>query len=259
MPAHSPLSAGTYRQHSLLFILAALIALSGCAAHPTLMPSQIALLAPFEGTYRHVGYDALYAARLALRESDAVDIELLPVDDGGTLTSARDRAAALANNPMVSAAIVLGPNAAHPDVLLQFGDLPVITAGNWVERPNTSYSIVLSGQIQDSRDTEFFTPLNEGSVIRSSGRWPDPDFVRRYQDGQMFAPEPTPVATLVYDAVRLIVQALQAGRENADLLTAIENTTYIGYNGPIRFQDRNWLSAPIYDYTVQEGKIYPTQ
>jgi ABC-type branched-subunit amino acid transport system substrate-binding protein len=48
---------------------------------------KIGLVAPFEGRERAVGYDAVYAARLAVREvsasQDEYDVELVALDDSG--------------------------------------------------------------------------------------------------------------------------------------------------------------------------------
>ncbi|MCJ7548609.1 MAG: ABC transporter substrate-binding protein, partial [Anaerolineae bacterium] len=50
---------------------------------------KVGLVAPFEGSYRHVGYDAVYAARLAVREINAAggiagrQLELVAYDDRG--------------------------------------------------------------------------------------------------------------------------------------------------------------------------------
>ena len=51
----------------LLFAL--LMILSGCASVKPVV--KIGLVAPFEGRARAVGYDAIYAARLAVREANA--------------------------------------------------------------------------------------------------------------------------------------------------------------------------------------------
>ena len=53
---------------------------AGCTGQ-TEPPPVIALFAPFEGRYQEFGYDALYAARLALADQDSV-IDLVAYDDG---------------------------------------------------------------------------------------------------------------------------------------------------------------------------------
>src|SRR5690349_2126250 len=44
--------------------------LSGCAITPHELTPRIALLAPFEGRYREVGYNAYYAVRLAFVDAN---------------------------------------------------------------------------------------------------------------------------------------------------------------------------------------------
>lgn len=59
---------------------------------------KIGLVAPFEGPYRYVGYDAINAARLALQEVNTIggiagyNIELVAYDDQGTVAGAREAA-----------------------------------------------------------------------------------------------------------------------------------------------------------------------
>ena len=61
-----------------------ILIMCGCAIVKAPITTRVALLAPFEGRYREVGYNALYAARLAFADSSIMSIELLAVDDGGT-------------------------------------------------------------------------------------------------------------------------------------------------------------------------------
>lgn len=55
---------------------------------------KIGLVGPFEGPYRYAGYDAVYAARLALREANAsggvggYSVELVAFDDQGSIDGA---------------------------------------------------------------------------------------------------------------------------------------------------------------------------
>ncbi len=73
--------------HVSLFILAWL--LSSCAGLGSTKPVvKIGLVAPFEGLQRHLGYDVLYAVKLAVRERNAAGgvagymVELVALDDG---------------------------------------------------------------------------------------------------------------------------------------------------------------------------------
>ncbi len=100
-------------------VLAAVLLISGCRA-PTLqdlLPKpvpgiiKVGLVAPFEGSYRHVGYDAVYAARLAVREINAAggidgrQLELVAYDDRGDAALAAQIAANLIIDPDVVAVI----------------------------------------------------------------------------------------------------------------------------------------------------------
>jgi branched-chain amino acid transport system substrate-binding protein len=73
--------------HVLLFILGWLLV--SCAGLSITRPVvKIGLVAPFEGLHRHLGYDALYAVKLAVRECNAAGgvaghkVELVALDDG---------------------------------------------------------------------------------------------------------------------------------------------------------------------------------
>ena len=85
--------------------------LSVSACDSTAPVIKFGLVAPFEGRYRPVGYDAIYAARLAVRERNAAGgvggyrVELVAYDDGGDAQAAVERARQLALDPQVVAVI----------------------------------------------------------------------------------------------------------------------------------------------------------
>jgi ABC-type branched-subunit amino acid transport system substrate-binding protein len=86
--------------------------LTGCRFPGTVKPTiKIGLVAPFEGRYRYVGYDVIYAVRLALREANAAggvagySVELVAYDDGGESAMAAEQAHKLSIDPAVVAAI----------------------------------------------------------------------------------------------------------------------------------------------------------
>jgi branched-chain amino acid transport system substrate-binding protein len=73
--------------HVLLFILGCLI--SSCVGLGSTRPLvKIGLVAPFEGLYRQLGYDVLYAVKLAVQECNEAGgvsghkVELVALDDG---------------------------------------------------------------------------------------------------------------------------------------------------------------------------------
>jgi branched-chain amino acid transport system substrate-binding protein len=78
------------RTLGVLLILGWLI--SSCAGLGSTKPVvKIGLVAPFEGLHRHLGYDVLYAVKLAVRECNAAGgvggymVELVALDDGNDL------------------------------------------------------------------------------------------------------------------------------------------------------------------------------
>jgi hypothetical protein len=257
-----------------------MLALSACAVMRVETPVKIALLTSFEGRYREIGYNALYAAQLALSASNTSNITLLPVDDGGSITSATDRARALAKDPAVKLVLVLGIYATAPGVQQAAGSVPVLIAGHWNAKPVSENTFILTNP---GMDTEVTTPENfvitdaqalqppvTGSellslyqfpklrddlhsiMVVSASTLPDEDFRARYLVMNQFAPEPGLAATLVYDATRMSIQSIQTQ-------TPLSQMTYSGINGTISFdENRYWQDAPIHVYFYgRDRKLMP--
>ncbi len=90
--------------------VSATLLLAGCA--PVTRPSiKLGLVAPFEGRYREVGYEVIYAVRLAVREANAAggmagySVELVALDDSGDPAQAEVQARKLAADTQVVAGI----------------------------------------------------------------------------------------------------------------------------------------------------------
>jgi len=113
-----PNMANSRRQHGRqwsgvsgrLGLLIAVLTAAGClpVARPTV---TIGLVAPFEGRYRDVGYEVIYAVRLAVREANAAggvagyNVALMALDDAGDATQAAVQARKLSAAPEVVGAI----------------------------------------------------------------------------------------------------------------------------------------------------------
>lgn len=164
-----------------IIMLLCVVFISGCTTQAE--PPRIALVAPFEGRNRDLGYNALYAARLALTESGA-NVELFPIDDGGLPATAVDRIRALASDPLTQVVILLGENATSTDAQLALADLPAIIIGTTGE---TSARI----------------------FIHSSEIPPDADFTARYLASDQFAPTPNNLALPIYNAIKIAADAAQ--------------------------------------------------
>jgi ABC-type branched-subunit amino acid transport system substrate-binding protein len=89
-----------------LLLVAGSLLLAGClsVARPVV---KIGLVAPFEGRYRDVGYEVIYAVRLAVREANerggvaGHTVELMALDDSGDPAKAVEQAHKLATDPQV--------------------------------------------------------------------------------------------------------------------------------------------------------------
>lgn len=84
--------------------------LTSCQRSPQVV--KIGLMAPFEGASRDMGYDGIYAARLAVREfnaeHDQIKLALVALDDGGRPDIAQANAHALAADPAIAAVVGMG-------------------------------------------------------------------------------------------------------------------------------------------------------
>jgi ABC-type branched-subunit amino acid transport system substrate-binding protein len=253
--------------------IAIVFMLVGCAGNKPGKLGRVALLAPFEGRYREVGYNAYYAAKLAFHDYGGLDIELVAVDDGGTVVNAADRARALAGDPLVRAVIALGKSATNEKTQKSFSNLPVVIVGYWgaktaaptifmLSNPTIADSITLPESAQDITavaqinaaiiggdvlSLQQFPRLNQNPdtvTVVSSGNLPDTDFVTRYLEIAAFTPQPGVLATLTYDATLLTLQAVsEAG--NGSVAAMLATTDYAGLNGDIRFENGYWVDAPL--------------
>ncbi len=261
----------------MLFILA------GCGAGKDKGIQRIALLAPFEGRYSEIGYDAYYSVRLAIKEHGSDAIELLAIDDGGSSASAAERAKALSSDPLIKVAIVLGNNATQSDVQTAFGEMPVIIVGQWQAKPvSENVYMLASAQLESiltpfdhiitgTEAAEIQSPVVGGEIfaltqfpllsknlenvtIVSSASLPDADFRQRYLSSGQYVPEPGLLATLSYDAAAMALEALQSNNPSQ----SIAGNTYNGLNGSIHFVEGYWAEAPIHYYRYSaEGKLTP--
>ncbi|MDX1688643.1 MAG: ABC transporter substrate-binding protein [Candidatus Promineifilaceae bacterium] len=196
------------------FLLApAVILLSSCAGVEPVV--KIGLVAPFEGRHRSLGYDAVYAARLAIREVNAVGgvggvrVALVALDDGGNPELARQAAASLVVDPDVVAVVGHGlpgvTDAARP--LYGQGLLPLLPLG---QAP--------------------FSPVDPGSL-------PD-TFLDAYAVVTPFDEVAGSYAGPTYDALWLLLEALELAKmEGAitreSVAAALDGLQYDGVTGRV--------------------------
>lgn len=249
---------------SLEFICAATLlllalALTSCGAASPELPGKIALLAPFEGQHREIGYNALYAVRLAFSDAEPTKAQLLAVDDGGTPASAIARIKALNLDPAVEAIIALGPAATHPSAQLA-NDKALILIGNWgYDRADENSLYAANPKLASERQSGDLLMLAQARilsddpaslVIESSGSMPDAAFSERYLKSALYAPPPNLLATLTYDITRLALAALADGIPLSDM-------EYLGFNGLIRFEEGYWVDAPVSRFRYKGERLFP--
>lgn len=168
-------------------VLLCLFLLAGCSFPGSVKPTvKIGLSAPFEGLYRDLGYEALYGARLAVRERNAAGgvgqrflVELVALNDFNKADKAVEQARKMAVDPQILG--VLGGLSAETASL----------AGEY-ERLGLTYL------------TPNFDIIEEDAVITV-----DADFAGRYAE-QSGGAEPGPVAVWAYSTANHLMDAIDA-------------------------------------------------
>ncbi len=163
-----------------LVLLALVLASCSLAAGSTAPVVRIGLVAPFEGRHRGIGYDVIYAARLAVREANAgggiqgYRVELVALDDSGDPELAVRAARSLTIDPLVVAAM-----------------------GHWLDETTAAARPVYeAGGL----------PLIEMEQTATGTDEIRPGFSKDYQAVAPFGEEPGPLALEAYVACRALVE-----------------------------------------------------
>lgn len=249
------------------------IVLAGCAS-PSPSAKRAVLLAPFEGNLREIGYDMLYPIRLALTDAQAEDITLLSLDAGDSPAAAARKAAAFADDPTVLLALVAGAQAADPQVLTAFGDVPVIVIGDWNAVPSDRIFVLASADLHarlTSTETDIYTAAGLKDAtggetfglkafarlagdtakisVATSASPASADLQARLESSALFVPEAGLLATIAYDAGTLTAAVLSEATTREAVALGLQETRIEGLNGVISFgSDGYWANAPIYTY-----------
>lgn len=166
-----------------LMAVGALLLLASCSSVAPVV--KVGLVAPFEGRDRAVGYDAIYAARLAVRELNEAGgvggyrVALVALDDGGQMDLAQQTAASLAIDPGVVAVV-----------------------GHFLpETTGTSQSIYMEGGLATlAIGPEPFAPVDPVTL--------SPEFIAAYEAVTPFDEQAGPYAGPTYAAFQQIWAAL---------------------------------------------------
>lgn len=194
--------------------LALVLLAAGCASVDPVV--KIGLVAPFEGRQRAVGYDALYSARLAVREINAAGgvgghrVALVALDDRGDPALAAEAAASLGLDPGVVAVVghfLPGTTDAAAPLYAEDG-LALLPLG-----------------------APPFGPVDPAGL--------PPKFLAAYADVTPFDETAGPFAGPTYDAFGLLRLALAQAEQNGGVITratvqdALRGLEYEGMTGAV--------------------------
>jgi ABC-type branched-subunit amino acid transport system substrate-binding protein len=188
----------------LLTFYSLLLALTACASVQPVV--KIGLVAPFEGAERAIGYDAIYAARLAVREVNTAGgingyrVALVALDDGGDVQLAAETAVSLTIDPAIVAVVGhgLAETTAVASPIYAQARIPFLPLGN-----------------------PPYSPSNP-SLLPS-------DFQAAYSGITPFDETAGPYAAATYDAMQLLLQAMAVGSSQKGQITA--DSVTIGLTG----------------------------
>ena len=209
-----PLSRLAARALSWVMLLSLIVgAVAGCQRVDPVV--KIGFVAPFEGRNRPVGYDAIYSARLAIREINEAGgingyrLELVALDDGGDPELAHQVAQSLLIDPDV-----------------------ILVIGHWLPENNAIVApIYRAGEIA-------FIPTGSSPFTPFANTNLSEQFLDRYQATTPFDETAGPYAGPAYDSLQLAFAAIAAGTESGELnratiREALARQTIVGVTGTI--------------------------
>jgi ABC-type branched-subunit amino acid transport system substrate-binding protein len=248
----------------LLPLILCVVPLAACASTQPVV--KIGLVAPFEGRYRSIGYEAIYAARLAVREINAKGgvrgyrIELVALDDRGDPAQAIESARKLMIDPQVMA--VIGhyrpdsTDAAIEDYC--DGHMPLMAIESVASLPPACLQppngFVLGHASRDQWPDDRITFV--GSVPDPNSLLAARTFVANYNAIPIDGTRAGPIALQTYDAMALLIDAIsRAGKiDRVEVAMAIANGNFSGLGGHYAFdQYGNLIDARSYVYEYDKN------
>lgn len=225
-----------------LLLLALCLSTASCAApRPTV---KIALVAPFEGRLRQIGYDAFPAMRLAVREAietggfNGYNVTFIAYNDNGDPEMAKRVAQNVALDPEVVAVIghfVPSTTLAALNVYTQAG-LPALTPG------------IPTGQAPED-PLVFRMGVPEAPPL---SEWPEAQQALAGFSDISLSAAPTPRSVVAYDATHVLLEAIRLDAQahgkptREGVADALRRVNYDGLLGQIRFNEQGvWQDAPV--------------
>jgi ABC-type branched-subunit amino acid transport system substrate-binding protein len=252
------------------------------ACYPVTQPTvKIALVAPFEGRYRNVGYEVIYAVRLAVREANAnggiagYGLELLALDDAGDPALAAEQARKAAADPQVLAVIGHWLSATTAAALPEYDQaaLPILATAAHAELNLQAFRLwptqpcqltTLAGCVESLEDLKIIAvtePFTVGVPAPRPAESADPTFAERYR-ALSNGVEPGFYAVLAYDAAQLVFDAIvqdvaaNGSPTRAGVQAALTHSNFTSLSGSIQFDsDHHWISAQMWEYVWQGQQL----
>ncbi len=261
-----------YRKAWLAVVMLVLVA--ACAAPRPAV--KIALVAPFEGRWRHVGYDVFPAFRLAIREHaqrlSPVAVTFIAFDDRGDPEMATRVAQQIVRDPEVVGVI------GHFALSTTLAALPVYTqAGMPLLAPHTPADALPAHPLvfrmgpsrHDAPQHHDATPCAEvrralplgtpfGACV---GDAPTPQALPAAHRALAeftrlsLGPQPTPRSIVGYDAAQVLLAAIDAAAQRRipptrdDVAAALRTVRHVGLLGTITFDaEGRWREAPTWAF-----------
>jgi len=223
---------------------------------------KVGLVAPFEGRYRAIGYEAIYAARLAIREINSADgvggvrVELLALDDSGDSVMAIEQARKLALDPQVLA--VIGhyrPDTTGAALAAYCAEsLPVLAVDS--DRAGACTAVfMLTPPVTRPLSSDPTSFLFVASVPHPTDLPDARPFVAAYNAIPIDGTRAGPIALQTYDAMYVLFDALgrnlksDGAPSRAGMAQALAASDYGGLGGTYRFDaHRGRIDAHEYAY-----------
>jgi len=235
-------------RHLALTLIVCLTLLTACSASSAPVV-KIGLVAPFEGRYRVIGYEALYAARLAIREINRAGgvegyrVELFALDDGGDPAMAVEQARKLALDPQVVAVIGHFHAEATGAAIDAYCDQRLALLAVEATRSGVCSDLFVLAPApgSDRRETDPASFLFYATVPPLSEVPDAKAFVEAYNAIPIDGTRAGPIALQAYDAMYVLFDALgraiRADSEptRASVSAALMGTEYVALGGVYRF------------------------
>jgi len=234
---------------SLFLSIVVLLLLTTCTAS-TQPVVKIGLVAPFEGRYRPIGYEAIYAARLAIREINARGgingqrIELVALDDRGEPEKALAAARQLALDPQVVAVVGhLRPDStdAAMKIYCEAG-LPLIAIESAMNACEGAFVLGSAPRDRWPEDRLIFVSNVPDPNSLSAAQ----DFAKRYNGIPIDGTRAGPIALQTYDALNLLFEALARAEriDRGGVQAALRQIDFTGLGARYAFDQQGRLIEP---------------